>query len=692
MAPNIAAADPLIRVDAAHFMAKVADMSHVVEGWKWTGGMGGPADARIKEQKRQAARHRKQLRLQERQRKERQQQRIRPPDIDGLRADSAGAQPLRPEGEPRVLNANFADEGSDHRLGPTDQLIPGRRYELHVQIGESWPDSIVTGNAKFPTEALPPSDRGHLLDVVFAGDGFSPKLVSGQIHLPVVGVSSPVIDGRLLSPGPLRLGVTAMRTRAESEDRTARGRLFIYFHNNLLQSASVAMRVSDTPLAADGAKPNLIEVDYRLTPDFVAVGERFSARKAAADMNIRRMVDDRVRVNLAHNDNGPSQKLVVIGSDDGLPPMAIPYQATDAISRLNQARAAVLECNEGLNATNSKPLPEFERDTRRLADLGSQIYLDVIGQVPNSWARSLRGVLEAPSLIQISHTGPVPYAFPWPLLYDYILDADENLWRTCEVIRDHAWSMGNGAPYETCPYGSEDWHEKNVVCPFGFWGLRHLIEEPVSAPRVFPPLHLGSRLDVGIAATDDPAMRNVVRNHLEELREIVGIRFTPPKPALKDDEVFNMLKTAGLAYFLCHNDSVGNDSWLRIQSTSSPRISTKELIRWGLRQDWDATGFEARAPIIFLNACHSAAVTPGQVVTWVGDFMRLGASAVLGTEIDVRVEVATEFAMRFFTALLAGPKVPLGQAIREARWALVRKGNLLGLSYTLYGLADIWIE
>ena len=218
-----------------------------------------------------------------------------------------------------------------------------------------------------------------------------------------------------------------------------------------------------------------------------------------------------------------------------------------------------------------------------------------------------------------------------------------------------------------------------------------MIEEPVSPSRVAPPLKLGSRLDLGVAVTDDPAMHDAIGEHLSELAKISGLRFTSVNPALQDDEVFTMLRDAGLAYFLCHNDSAGNESWLRLQTSKTPRISTKELIRWGLRPDWDAQGFEARAPIIFINACHSAALTPGQVVTWVGDFARLGASAVLGTEVDIRVEVAAEFALRFIAELLAGPVVPLGQAIREARWDLARKGNLLGLSYTLYGLADIWL-
>ena len=135
--------------------------------------------------------------------------------------------------------------------------------------------------------------------------------------------------------------------------------------------------------------------------------------------------------------------------------MAVPYQATDATKRLVQARTAVLACDNGLDSDNAKPLAYFQQDLRRLADLGSQLYLDVIGQLPNSYARTLRDVLNVPSLIQVSHTGPVPYAYPWPLLYDYILDADDSLWRSCEVVTKH-WSRGSvpvTSPPCTCATG-----------------------------------------------------------------------------------------------------------------------------------------------------------------------------------------------------------------------------------------------
>jgi hypothetical protein len=68
---------------------------------------------------------------------------------------------------------------------------------------------------------------------------------------------------------------------------------------------------------------------------------------------------------------------------------------------------------------------------------------------------------------------------------------------------------------------------------------------------------------------------------------------------------------------------------------------------------------------------------------------------VVGTEVSVQLPVAVEFAeqllRRFTQRTLDGDqeRMPLGEAMREARWHLANKGNLLGLAYTFYSLASL---
>ncbi len=70
-------------------------------------------------------------------------------------------------------------------------------------------------------------------------------------------------------------------------------------------------------------------------------------------------------------------------------------------------------------------------------------------------------------------------------------------------------------------------------------------------------------------------------------------------------------------------------------------------------------------------------------------FNYAGASGLLGTEVSVQPSVAFEVAERLLEKILH--KVPIGQAMYETRWELANKGNLLGLAYTMYSLADLHI-
>jgi hypothetical protein len=57
---------------------------------------------------------------------------------------------------------------------------------------------------------------------------------------------------------------------------------------------------------------------------------------------------------------------------------------------------------------------------------------------------------------------------------------------------------------------------------------------------------------------------------------------------------------------------------------------------------------------------------------------------VVGTEISVFEELACDFALELFRRFITDD-VPLGRAVREARLALLKDGNPLGLVYIPFG-------
>jgi len=89
------------------------------------------------------------------------------------------------------------------------------------------------------------------------------------------------------------------------------------------------------------------------------------------------------------------------------------------------------------------------------------------------------------------------------------------------------------------------------------------------------------------------------------------------------------------------------------------------------------------APLVFINACESAELSPLFYDGFVPYFMGKGARGVIGTECETPALFASEWAKRFFRRFLAGE--PLGRACLELRREFYyQHHNLMGLLYALY--------
>jgi CHAT domain-containing protein len=89
---------------------------------------------------------------------------------------------------------------------------------------------------------------------------------------------------------------------------------------------------------------------------------------------------------------------------------------------------------------------------------------------------------------------------------------------------------------------------------------------------------------------------------------------------------------------------------------------------------------------VFVNACSSAAATFSVtgLTTFGWSFLRAGARAYIGSLAPVTTLLALRFAQAFFEAYL-DRKLPLTQAIYEARQQFTGEADPTWLLYTLYG-------
>lgn len=663
------------------------------------------------------------------------------------------------ERAPRVLNANFAEAGSlgqpeSSSLAPNRGLVAGKEYDLWVDVGPQWNrfPSIVQGSKDFPAYALPVTDQGGWpIQVVFVSEDFSPRISSRQIWVPSkTGRSSPLIQGENASEsGPVSVRVVAPLFPKGDKQKffEAHGRLCLYFGNNLLQSALVrAVIVRSTEVVLEGMT-NQIDVDFNMAGSFQEV-ERFATRTLALDeqgetnwltghqskegKSLESVVAEHrqlpVVLNLTLNDDGSGKHRILVKSDASLQPVWKPYNVQGTTKLLKRARQELTDCfyrrdtkdcsaavgsNEptiSLNAENGQDYGQFTCDLLKLAVFGERLFnvvhqevvLDGTGMTKSDWETSLRQALASRAVIQVARTGEAEYTFPWALVYEYPLPDKDNL-RWCKVVQEwNAVGIRNLRAEDKCPFAGNPDHDKNILCPYGFWGLKHHIEQPIPAlvndalsPAAAPQtIGIGPTLKISVGVTRDPGLSlTSIDDHLTRLAKISTL--TPRGGADDWSKVQTMLKSAeespDIVYFLCHGDydDKADQPFLGVGLPNGQfryRVYPNELVSWS--RGLSNPVWQNPQPLVFINGCHTFALLPDQILNFVSTFAGFGASSVIGTEVSILLPLATEIAELLFDAFVK-EGMSLGEAMYQVRWKLANKGNLLGLAYTPYGQSDL---
>jgi hypothetical protein len=115
-------------------------------------------------------------------------------------------------------------------------------------------------------------------------------------------------------------------------------------------------------------------------------------------------------------------------------------------------------------------------------------------------------------------------------------------------------------------------------------------------------------------------------------------------------------------------------------------VTATDISAWN--DEWNDAHWSLISPLIIINGCHTTDMTPDALATFVDALTGAYAAGVIGTETTVHENVASEAAERLLTHLCKGEKTgrgyPVGEAIRKMRFELLRKGNVMGLTYTAY--------
>jgi hypothetical protein len=625
---------------------------------------------------------------------------------------------IPPELPARFLNANFAEEISSHFIRLDESLVAGRIYELLVDIGPLWTkDTSLLGNsAAFPETAvlnlLTEEDRNrdeYQVQVVFASQDFSPTIASAILCVPR--------DERMAS-NRVRLKVKAPNFPIDIRSLTfiAHGRLCLYYKNNLLQSAIVNASIARTK-EIKAPKNNFASVDFILSGNFASVESAFGER----DIKIGEGDDATTRpvnINLTLNEDGSGQHRLLVKhsletqENYTIPPAWKPYDPGAAQKAIIEFRK-VLDFSSDLTRLNKYDnfRDKFKDDLKAFAVLGDRLRAEAFGNInPGDdnlsgaeWQYEFFLALARGSVIQLARTGSVPltYVFPWAVIYEYPLEGDPKDFTICRVV-DEEWDEIDATrkmpPALVCPHADE--HGENVVCPYGFWGFKHIIEQPISyLTKAGDVFELKDKVDtiitslptnLSLVLTDrlnDLTGRN---RHLADLGKIGGV--FPLPPARDREAARKLLRAPQLVYFLCHGEKDNNgNTYLSIGDGTDPvrhRITPDLFDKWIMPPPYlDIKAWKNSHPLIFINGCHTADLIPELTLNFVSAFSHLRAGGVIGTEISVLAGYAYEAGQSLLMRLARGEQV--GQAVRGMRWDMLNAGSFVGLAYTPYCLAEL---
>jgi hypothetical protein len=239
----------------------------------------------------------------------------------------------------------------------------------------------------------------------------------------------------------------------------------------------------------------------------------------------------------------------------------------------------------------------------------------------------------------------------------------------------------------------------------GFWGFSHIVQHlPDSGTpslTAFDP-EIVARGGLQLAFVFNPGIdRQLGRALIADQRAFFAtLGSAVVAEYSSEDELLALLdntqNTAQVLYLYCHAESIqpgqigasglqqgASDSRL-VLTPGTPGITVRDLERRSSR-----TLQMGSAPLVFLNACQGAALSPLLYQGLVPFFIRKGARGVLGTEVDTPAVFAAEFAKRFFARFVSSGKT-MGQLLLELRQEFLHEhNNLLPLVYALYSSGDI---
>ena len=583
----------------------------------------------------------------------------------------------------RIVSTGFALETQPAQpLISEMPLTPNVDYLFWFEVGERVEGSIEAVDINLPIDKLPPEARLHV--VLFGFDReliLTPGADVGQIKIQpdgTVRVTKPAAQPDALAGDELMTRRLFFPIRTPAQAGMYRLRCNIYYQQTLVQSRLVTAQVMSS-LAQQVAPALISEVDYTLS-------------KLLNGHQLAEMGTNLLSLMLNDNGNG-THGFRFFGENEFKNDAAM--GEGELADLIQSARGALRKAAWGdENEYNGQPyryhgpfnLDRLTDDLVRFAIRGYSFYDALInklaGDSDKAW--DLQGLMVKPGQVQIATKESVNMLVPAAMFYDYPLDtglptADYVL---CPQFLN---ALKQNAPLEEtdcfqgeCPSHGQD----SVVCPSGFWGYRHSLGLPISvatAPDAPTTIPLQGKAKIAVNVSTDPNFRQRPL-HERNLQQMgLGWEYADDR----EKSLALMKKTESqVVYFYCHGGLSKTKPFLSVGPPTGPRINRDNLrnerIRW-----------RKVRPLVFINGCHTTALTPEHAIDFVSGFVEVShAAGVIGTEITIYEPIAVAFAEACLYRFMIR-RATIGEAVRGARLNMLKEGNPLGLVYIPYVMAGL---
>lgn len=533
------------------------------------------------------------------------------------------------------------------------QLATDVEYQLRLDIGELSDLSILRDDHPFNTRLLPRTDDGHWLTVAVTSSDFTTPGRSFPLFLPKNGRSWACG----CPPGGTH-GCTPQRrsdhlyiaVSTPSEPGPALLGIGIYAGRRLVQHITVTAQIE---VAESLGVPQRAITDFTLTAQLSDLGKHDRLAAPALSIGVSPATSNCSDILLAGTDR----------------PLVLNMTEHQMQSLLNRGRDLLLAAHKAAS---------IRKNLDRLAIFGREALIALADQ--GSTRKLLRERLSSPSVIQVAQIGAANITLPWALFYDIPIQTGSTAsHRTCPVV-DELAALAAGA--RTCPY--EQSHSTGTICPFGFWGYRHFIELPATAPNGIP-LRINTSSKSRMVAGYGDILHST--RHLDSLAAAMpDVTISPHRhrTALMDAICSDDLS---MLYCFCHCHTTkpgdGGSSYLDFGGRDN-RLTPGDLASY---EPDDLPYWKRNAPLVFINGCETGSTRMDSWLGFVRAFGSMQASGVIGTEIPVRSGAASAIANEFWTHL--GTRHTVGESLHAARIRLLRTGDLVGLGYTAYCSAHL---